>query len=80
MVRCSVSLVSGSFLRYTTADSPNGIQLLEKELGVSPKEVLQAEFDIFVKLSFSLFVESDEVMPHYSRLLTLIEQKQADDQ
>jgi hypothetical protein len=43
-------------------------------LGVSPKEILQAEFDVFAKLSFSLFVDPQEVLPHYSRLLTQIEQ------
>jgi len=51
------------------------LDLLEKELGISPKELLLLEFEIFSKLSFSLFVDPNEVLPHYSRLLTSIETK-----
>lgn len=44
------------------------IRELAARLKVSAKEVLANEFFIYRKLHFSLFVEPDEVMPHFLRL------------
>jgi hypothetical protein len=48
-------------------------QLLEDTLGVESKEIVQMEFDVFAKLSFSLFVDPKEVVSHSLRLQTNLE-------
>jgi hypothetical protein len=35
---------------------------------VAAKEVIQSEFDVFIKLSFSLYVNPEEVLSHAARL------------
>jgi len=55
------------------------LECLESYLGVSPKEVTANEFDVFTKLSFSLFVDPKEVIPHSDRLLANLELSQTQD-
>jgi hypothetical protein len=42
---------------------------IEKELGVSSKELREQEFSVFVSLEFSLHIPRDEYMPHLERLI-----------
>jgi len=46
---------------------------IENRLHVDPKDILNHEFEIFAKLSFSLFVDPKEVMPHSQRLCEKLE-------
>jgi len=52
------------------------LECLESYLGTSPKEVLATEFDVFTKLSFSLYVYPKEVIPHTDRIVANLELSQ----
>jgi len=45
-------------------------------VGITAKELKEAEFDVFTKLSFSLFVNPNEIIPVYTRLKNSIEVSQ----
>jgi len=44
------------------------LETIEKHIDVEADDILSAEFDVFTKLSFSLFVNPEEVLSHASRL------------
>jgi len=48
-------------------------ETIENHLRVEFKDILQAEFEVFTTLSFSLFVNPTEVQPHYIRLQGTLE-------
>ncbi len=49
------------------------LEQIDSHFGIAPKDVLAAEFDVFTKLSFGLFVNPSDVLPHLLRLQTNIE-------
>lgn len=49
---------------------------IQKTLGISTKDLLQYEFEVFRKLSFSLLVDVQEIAPHVERLKQQIEVRQ----
>lgn len=46
---------------------------IQKVLGATPKDLFEFEFDVFSKLSFSLFLEASEILPHLSRIKKQVE-------
>lgn len=44
------------------------VKELANKLKVAPKEIVSSEFFVFRKLKFALFVEDDEVLPHFWKL------------
>eukprot|EP01133_Synstelium_polycarpum_P006619 gene6619-7694_t len=44
------------------------IENIEKKLSITKKELLVAELSIFSQVSFGLFVDHHDVLPHYNRL------------
>jgi len=49
------------------------LEAIERHLGISPKELIHAEFMVFTKISFGLFVEPKGVLTQLSRLQISIE-------
>ena len=56
------------------------IEAFQKYIDVDSKLILSHEFDVFAKLSFSLFVDPQEAIPHYTRLLTQMEPMQSQEE
>lgn len=48
-------------------------QAIEKELGVSSKELREKEFKVFVSLEFSLHIAREDYMPHLERLISQLD-------
>ncbi|GAM27081.1 hypothetical protein SAMD00019534_102560 [Acytostelium subglobosum LB1] len=45
------------------------IDSIEKKLSITRKELLSAEFQIYSHLSFGMFVDCGDVLPHYNRIV-----------
>jgi hypothetical protein len=48
----------------------NLLRILNKIMGVSPKEIRENEFNVFVALEFVLYVPLWDIRPHFERLVT----------
>eukprot|EP01102_Stenamoeba_stenopodia_P021671 TRINITY_DN8803_c0_g1_i2.p1 TRINITY_DN8803_c0_g1~~TRINITY_DN8803_c0_g1_i2.p1 ORF type:complete len:471 (-),score=106.44 TRINITY_DN8803_c0_g1_i2:38-1450(-) len=55
------------------------VDVMEKELDISAKEVFSQELDIYRELSFCLFTSLKEIMPHYNRLQEMLDLKFSSD-
>ncbi|EGG18734.1 hypothetical protein DFA_04230 [Cavenderia fasciculata] len=44
------------------------IESIEKKFPITKKELLASEFNVFSQLSFGLFIDIHDILPHYNRL------------
>jgi len=51
------------------------LEEMEKRLGVSIRDILLEEFNIFKELSFAVFLDAAEAVPHYNRLQQTLDLK-----
>jgi len=70
-------LLAAKFIHVPT---PKGffrrlLEEMEKKLGVSIRDILLEEFNVFKELSFGVFIDPVEAMPHYMRLQQILDLK-----